>query len=175
MIAKCEKWKVYSVLFCVTFSHFGLLFFSFHSILRWGWHSHKNSKDFVVYFFAALIKREIRMKCKKCMVSVLYFMMCFAKIFAKCRRNTKYEKCIAGLSENAFMLTTWLSNNEWTTDINREQPNNTHTVFLTRSECEYSSEGDDRTYGKTVYVLWFIFQIDNCPRIISGYLYSTQD
>ncbi len=50
--------------FVPLFSRFAPLFslFAFHSILRQGWHSHKESNDFVVYFFAALIKHEIRAK-----------------------------------------------------------------------------------------------------------------
>ncbi len=51
----------------------------------------------MVYFFVALIKQEIRMKCEKCIVSVSYFVACFAKTFAKYPQNAKYEKCIAGL------------------------------------------------------------------------------
>ncbi len=35
------------------------------------------------------------MKYKKCIVSVSYFVMCFAKTFAKYPQNVKYEKCIA--------------------------------------------------------------------------------
>ncbi len=34
---------------------------------------------FVVYFFAALIKHEICMKCGKCIASVSYFIVCFVK------------------------------------------------------------------------------------------------
>ncbi len=56
-----------------------------------GRHLRKRSKDFVVYFFALLIKHEIRMKCVKCIVSVWCFVVCFAKTLAKC------EKCIASL------------------------------------------------------------------------------
>ncbi len=37
-------------------------FFRFFSISHRGWHSREKSKDFVVYFFAALIKHEIREK-----------------------------------------------------------------------------------------------------------------
>ncbi len=54
MIVKCEKRKVYSMVFCVTF-------FAFH-ISHQG-HSSEKSKNFVVYFFSALIKQEICMVC----------------------------------------------------------------------------------------------------------------
>ncbi len=54
-IVKCEKQKVYSVVFRITF-------FAFCSSLRQGRYSSEKSKDFVVYFFVALIKHEIRMK-----------------------------------------------------------------------------------------------------------------
>ncbi len=57
-------------------------------------HSRGNSKDFVVYFFAALIKHKIRMKCE-CVVSD----SCFVKTFAKYPQNAKYEKCTASLTE----------------------------------------------------------------------------
>ncbi len=52
--------------FAPLFSRFAPLFslFAFHTILCLGRHSRKNSKDFVVYFFAALIKHKIRMKCE---------------------------------------------------------------------------------------------------------------
>ncbi len=70
--------------------------FAFRSILCQSWHSCKNSEDFVVYFFAVLIKHKIRLKCEKCIVSVSHFAVCFAKTLAKYLRNAKYEKCIAG-------------------------------------------------------------------------------
>ncbi len=44
-------------------------------ISRQGRHSCKKSKDFVVYFFAALIKHEICMKREKCIASVSYFIV----------------------------------------------------------------------------------------------------
>ncbi len=37
------------------------------------------------------------MKYKKCIVSVSYFVVCFAKAYAKYLWNAKYESCIAGL------------------------------------------------------------------------------
>ncbi len=94
-ITKCKKRKVYSEVFCVTFFTFCVTFFTFcvpfftFCISCESRHSSKNSKDFVVYFFAVLIKHEIRVICEKCIVSVSYFMVCFAKIFVKYPRNTK--------------------------------------------------------------------------------------
>ncbi len=85
---KCVA-RCFASLFCVSRPFF--------HILHQGRHSHENAKDSVVYFFVALIKHEIRMKCEKCVVSVLYFIVCFAKIFAKYQQNAKYEKCIAAL------------------------------------------------------------------------------
>ncbi len=75
------------------FSCFARLFslFAFHSVSPQGWHSCEKSKNFVVYFFAALIKHEIRMKYEKCIASVLYFVVCFAKTFKKYSWNAKYE------------------------------------------------------------------------------------
>ncbi len=43
--------------------------------------------------FVALIKHEICMKYEKCIASVSYFVVCFAKYL----RNAKYEKRVAGL------------------------------------------------------------------------------
>ncbi len=51
-----------SLFFCV--SH------PFFHISHPGRHSREKSKDFVVYFFAALIKHEIRMKYEKCIASL---------------------------------------------------------------------------------------------------------
>ncbi len=79
-----KKRKVYRKVFRVTFFEFAF------RISHQGRHSRENSKDFVVYFFAALIKHEIRMKWETCIASVSYFVACFAKTFAK------YEKWLAG-------------------------------------------------------------------------------
>ncbi len=95
-IAKSEKQKVYSGVFHVTFFTFCASFFAFHSISRQGQHSRRKSKDFVVYFFPALIKHKLRMKYKKCIVNVSYFVVFFENIReipAKC----EIWKCIAGL------------------------------------------------------------------------------
>ncbi len=94
MGAKCEKQKVYSGVLYVTFFTFDNPFFAFR-ISQQGRHSHENLKDFAVYFFAALIKHEIRLKCEKCKVSVPYFAVCFAKY----PRNAKSEKRIASLTK----------------------------------------------------------------------------
>ncbi len=64
--------------FASLFSHF----FAF-CISCQGQHARKKSKDFIVYFFAALIKHEICMKYEKYIVSVSYFAVCFTKTFAK--------------------------------------------------------------------------------------------
>ncbi len=45
----------------------------------------------------ALTKHEIRVKCTKCVASVSYFVVYFAKKFAKHPRNAKYKKYIGGL------------------------------------------------------------------------------
>ncbi len=90
--AKCEKRKVYSGVFHATF-------FEFRSISHQGRHLRENSKDFVVYYFVALMKHEICLKWEKCITSVLHFVVCFAKTSRIYPRNAKYEKCIAGLME----------------------------------------------------------------------------
>ncbi len=95
MIAKCEKQKVYGRVFCLT-SFFRILhpFFRFSHFTafcaRVGICSN-SQKDFVVHFFATLIKYKIRMKREKCIVSVSYFVMCFAKTFEKYPQNAKYK------------------------------------------------------------------------------------
>ncbi len=65
---KCEKRKVYSGVFCVTFL--------FRTILHQGRHSRETSKRFHSLFFH---RHEIWMKYKKCIVGDLYFVACFAK------------------------------------------------------------------------------------------------
>ncbi len=88
------------LLFCVTFFLFCAPFFRFSHFAAF--HTRvsiraKNQKilwfiSFIFFFFAALIKNEIRIIYKKCVVSVSYFVVCFTKY----PRNTKYKKCIAG-------------------------------------------------------------------------------
>ncbi len=79
-------------------------FFAFRSILCQGQHLREKAKDFVVYFFAALIKHEIRMESKKCVVSISYFVVCFAKILTKYPLNVKYEKCITQARSVDFQI-----------------------------------------------------------------------
>ncbi len=77
-----EKQKEYSGVLCVTFFAFCAPFFRFlHFAPRLA--SVRKFEGFRVYFFTALIKHEIRLKCEKCVVSVLYFVVCFAETFAK--------------------------------------------------------------------------------------------
>ncbi len=90
MIAKCEKWKVYSRVLRVTFFAFHAPFFAFRISCQ-GWHSGEKSKDFMIYFFAALIKQKISIKYKKYIVSVSNFVVCSAKTFAIFPGNVKYE------------------------------------------------------------------------------------
>ncbi len=40
------------------------------------------------------------MKYEKCIVGDLYFVVCFAKTFAKYLQSAKYDKCIASLTGN---------------------------------------------------------------------------
>ncbi len=61
---------MYSRVFHATFFVFSVPFFAFHSILRQGRHLRDKSKNFVVYFFTALIKHEIRLKCEKCIAGL---------------------------------------------------------------------------------------------------------
>ncbi len=85
--------------FAPLFSCFAPLFslFAFHSILCQGGHLRKNSKDFVVYFFCGINRTRNLPKMWKCVVSILHLLVYFAKTFAKCSWNAKYEKCIAFL------------------------------------------------------------------------------
>ncbi len=69
------------------FFSFRTLFFAFR-IVSQGRHSCENSEDFVDYFFIALKKHEILMKCEKYTASVSYFVVCFAKNTRE-MRNTK--------------------------------------------------------------------------------------
>ncbi len=93
------KSGVSSMVFHVPFFSFRPPFFCFSPFAAFCARSAfaQKSKDFVVYFFTALIKHKIRIKCEKCIVSVSYFVVCFVKTFAKYPQNGKYKKCIAGL------------------------------------------------------------------------------
>ncbi len=82
----CEKCKVYSGVFHVTFFAF--------CISCQGRRLCRKSKDFVVYFFEALIKHEIRMKYEKCIGSVSYFVVRFentCEIPVKCEIRKVYS------------------------------------------------------------------------------------
>ncbi len=83
--------------FASLFSHFAPIFslLAFRSILLQSCHSCEKSKEFVVYFFVALIKHKICVKYEKCKASVSYFVVRFAKTFTKYPQNAKYKKCIA--------------------------------------------------------------------------------
>ncbi len=65
-MAKYEERKVYSGVFRFTVFAFHAPFFAFcilqHFAPHRDWHLREKSKDFVVYFFAALIKYKIHMK-----------------------------------------------------------------------------------------------------------------
>ncbi len=80
----------FTSLFLLFVPHFSL--FAFCSISRQGRHSRGKSKDLVIYFFAALIKYDIRMKYEKCIASVKYFVACFAKTLAKCEVRKMYSQ-----------------------------------------------------------------------------------
>ncbi len=95
---KCEKQKVYSGVFHATF-------FVFRGISPQGWHSSENSKDyFVVYFFAALIKHKICIKCEKCTASVSYFVVCFEKNTREMRKvySRSYEEASLSAQPGTF-------------------------------------------------------------------------
>ncbi len=103
----CEKQDILRHFFRISWSfflHFTLLFslFAFCNILYQDQHSCEKSKDFVVYFFAVLIKHEICMKYEKSILSVSYFTVCFVKTFVKYPWNAKYEKCIHSLIHFSF-------------------------------------------------------------------------
>ncbi len=95
-IAKCEKQKVYSEVFCVTFFAFCASFFAF-GISQLGQHSCKNSKGFRGLLLRGINKTRNSHEMRKVLVSVSYSMACFAKTFVKYSQNTKYKECIAGL------------------------------------------------------------------------------
>ncbi len=54
-------------------------------------------EGFCGLFFRGINKTRNLFEMRKCIVSVSYFAVCFAKTFAKYPRNAKYKKCIAGL------------------------------------------------------------------------------
>ncbi len=118
MNAKCEKQKVHSRVFHVTFFAFHVPFFSFRILQHFvpGSAFVQKLKGFRGLFFAALVKHEIRLKCKKCILSVSYFVVCFAKY----PQNAEFEKCTASLKvhnyiweENGKINTLWYKSLFW--------------------------------------------------------------
>ncbi len=88
-----ERRKLYRGILHPFFSLFVSLFwlFAFRSILL------KKSKDFVVYFFAVLIKYEIHIKYKKCIYSECFvfpgvFCKNICEILAKCKIRKVYSR-----------------------------------------------------------------------------------
>ncbi len=111
-----RKPKVYSGTFRTTFFTFRAPFSVFHTILYRGRHSREKSKDFMVYFFVALIKHKIRMKCEKCRVSVRYFVVCFAKNIREMWKvySRLYECTVHSIEQHSMLkwsLVYYLSNN----------------------------------------------------------------
>ncbi len=92
---------------------------AFCSISQQVRHLREKLEDFVVYFFAALIKHEIPLKCEKCIVCGVFrenirkvhakceVRKVYSRSYAKYQRNAKYEKCIVGLIW-ASMRISWL-------------------------------------------------------------------
>ncbi len=72
----------------------------FRNISRQGRHSREKSKDFVGYFFAALIEHKICMKCEKCVV-IFSILWCVSR-----KTLTKCEKCIASIIRFMWNLRT---------------------------------------------------------------------
>ncbi len=96
---KCGKPKMYSGIFRITFFAVRTTFFA--PVLAFA----QKFKGFHgLFFFAALMKHEIRMKYEKCLVSVSYFVVCFAKTHAKYPWHVKYEKCKVGLINSILQL-----------------------------------------------------------------------
>ncbi len=63
----------------------------------------RNFKGFYCLFSAALMKHEIWMKYEKCIASVSYFVVCFAKTLAKYPPNVEYNKSIDSLRSYSFI------------------------------------------------------------------------
>ncbi len=94
MGAKNEKCK--EGYFASLFSHFAL-FFRFLQYFTPGSAFAQKLEGFCGLFFRGINKTQNSPEMWKCIVSVSYFVVCFAKTFVKYTRNTKYEKCIADL------------------------------------------------------------------------------
>ncbi len=86
--------KVYSEMFCATFSPFRTPFFSFGILQHFtpGLAFMHKVKGFCGLFFRGINKTRNWIKYEKCIVSVLYFVVCFAKIFAKCEIQKVYSR-----------------------------------------------------------------------------------
>ncbi len=96
MFTKNEKYI--AGYFASLFSHFVplVLLFAFPSFSHQSWHLCEKSKDFIVYFFTALIKHEICMKYERCVVDCFVFCGLFCENTRKIPVKCEYEKCIAG-------------------------------------------------------------------------------
>ncbi len=95
---------MYSGVFCATFFAFRAPFFAF-CISRHGRHLRENSKYFVVYFFVALIKREIHMKCEKCIAGFKKTMIRIHKIkMCETRSVCRGFSFFHNTSRNRFLI-----------------------------------------------------------------------
>ncbi len=92
MSVKCEKRKVYSGVFCITFFAFRI---SQH--FTPGSAFARKLKGLRGLFFRSINKTRNSHEMRKYIVSVSYFVVYYAKTFAKYPQNAKYEKCIASL------------------------------------------------------------------------------
>ncbi len=93
--------------------YFASLFSGFTSLFRFLYFAPGSTftqkvKGFRGLFFAALIKHKIHIKCEKCIVSVLYFVACFAKNTREMRkvysRPTMQHECVCIGSPYVLML-----------------------------------------------------------------------
>ncbi len=89
-----QKLKVHSRVLHATFFAFCAPFFRFSLHFTPGSAFARKVKRFCGLFFAALIKREIRMQYEKCIGNESFVVHDFRKIPAKC----EIRKCIAGLT-----------------------------------------------------------------------------
>ncbi len=103
MGVKCEKQKVYSGVFRATF-------FAFR-ISRQDRHQRENSKDFMAYFFATLIKHDICMKCER-VQRVFRISRCVSqKTLAKCKKCTADIRIHSdGFNGSEHSMTTCMTN-----------------------------------------------------------------
>ncbi len=101
---KCEKRKVYSGVFCVTFLRLFFLRFSKFEFSNFGAFSafSQKVKGFSSIFFCGI--KKVRMKYEMCIVNDSYFVVRSVKIFTKHPRNTKYQMCIAGYRRTLNLL-----------------------------------------------------------------------